>query len=47
MDKDIVKWAVIENIVIFIVAAFLAYKVSAWCLLMIVLCNRFKVRSGE
>ena len=35
-------WIVLENIIIVIVAGILAYTVSAWCLLILLICNNFK-----
>jgi hypothetical protein len=47
MDKDTLKWAIIENIVIIITSGLLAYFVSPWCLLILVMCNQFKLRTTD
>jgi hypothetical protein len=47
MDKDILKWAIIENIVIIITSGLLAYFLSAWCLLMLLFCNQFRLRNTD
>ena len=47
MDKDVLKWAIIENIVIIITSGLLTYFVSAWCLLMLMCCNSIKSRTTD
>ena len=44
MDKDILKWAIIENIVIVITSGLLIYFVSGWCCLMLGMCNQFRLK---
>ena len=47
MDKEVLKWAIIENIVIIITSGLLAYFLSAWCLLMLMCCNSFRLRNMD
>jgi hypothetical protein len=47
MDKDVLKWAIIENIVIIITSGLLVYFVSPWCLVMLLGCNSIKSRTTD
>jgi hypothetical protein len=45
--NNVLVWAIIENIVLIIVAGLLAYFVSPFCLTILILANTVKVNKDE
>lgn len=41
---EVIKWAILENIVIIITSGLCMYYVSGWCFFMLAMCNRLSLK---